>query len=90
MACYQERYTPVVVAANSTVTIGATAVGGFLCTANGTITLVAAAADGKAQTTLINAMTVTAGTYYKLPFFLGKMGGTFTTAGGGAGVLGTS
>lgn len=84
----QERYKPIVVGANSTVDINNNGVGGFLCTVTGTMTLVANAADGKAATTLINAMTVTAGVYYPLPFYLGSNGGTFTTAGGGAGVLG--
>lgn len=84
----QERYQPIVVGANSTVTIHSNQVGGFLCTASGTITLVAAASDGKPQTTLLNAFAVTAGVYYPLPFFLGAQGGTFTTASSGAGLLG--
>lgn len=83
----REQYTPVPVAANSTTTISNVAIGGFLCTAAGTITLVANAADGKAQTTIINAMSVSAGVYYPLPFVLGKQGGTFTTASSAAGVL---
>lgn len=90
MSCYQERYTPKVVTADSAYRIKSNAVGGFLCTANGTITLVANAADGAPETTLISAMTVAAGTYYPLPFYLGKEGGTFTTGTGGAGVLGVS
>ncbi len=88
MSVIQERYNPIVVGANSTVTIHGNNIGGFLCTATGTITLVANAADGKPQTTLLNAFAVTAGIYYPLPFYLGRNGGTFTTASSGAGLLG--
>lgn len=88
MTIVQERYNPIVVAANSTVTIYGNNVGGFLCTATGTITLVANAAEGKVQTTLLSAFPVTVGIYYPLPFYLGSKGGTFTTASSGAGVLG--
>lgn len=88
MSVIQERYNPIVVAANSTVLIHGDNVGGFLCTASGTITLVANAYDGKAQQTLLTAFAVTAGIYYPLPFFLGRNGGTFTTASSGAGLLG--
>lgn len=83
----QERYTPKPVAANSTVTISGSGVGGFLCTTSGTITLVRDDGQG-ATTTLVNAMAVTAGVYYPLPFYLGPTGGTFTTAGGAVGCLG--
>ena len=84
----RERYSPVPVAVNTAVTITSNAIGGFACTVSGTITLVANAADGKPQTTLLSAMPVTAGVYLPLPFYLGKEGGTFTTAGGAAGLLG--
>jgi len=67
----QERYTPLPVAANSTVIIYGDNVGGFLCTTSGTITLVSNAHDGKVQTTIVNAMSVTAGIWYPLPFFIG-------------------
>lgn len=88
MSVVQERYNPIVVAANTTVPIYGNNIGCFLCTATGTITLVANANDGKAETTLLSAMAVTAGFYYPLPFYLGKNGGVFTTASNGAGVLG--
>jgi hypothetical protein len=78
---------PVPVAANTSVAISGSSVGGFLCTANGTITLTTNPSEGKAGVTLINAMSVTAGNWYKLPFYLGRNGGTFTTASSGAGVL---
>ena len=85
----QERYNPVVVAANTTVPIYGDNIGGFLCTTSGTITLVKNPNnDGNTtSTTLINAMAVTAGTYYPIPAYLGKNGGAFTTAGGAVGLL---
>ena len=88
MATIQERYNPIVVGANSTVTIHGDNVGCFLCTTSGTVTLVSNAHDGKAQTTLLSAFAVTQGTFYRLPFYLGRNGGTFTTAGGATGLLG--
>lgn len=84
-----ERYTAVPVAANTTVPIYGQSIGGFLCTTSGTITLVANVTASHPQRTLINAMAVTAGVYYPLPFYIGKNGGTFTTAGGAVGLLGT-
>lgn len=83
----RERYTPVVIAADSTNEITNNSIGGFLCSTDGTITLIAFAADGKAQTTLLTDFPVTAGIYYPLPFYLGKLGGSFSTV-GAAGVLG--
>jgi hypothetical protein len=83
----QERYNPKVVGANATVNINTTSMGGFLCTASGTITLVSKATDSKAQTTLLNAMSVSAGVYYPIPVYLGSNGGTFTTASSAAGLL---
>ena len=88
MATIQERYNPIVVGASSTTIIHSDNVGCFLCTASGTITLVSNAHDGKAQTTLLNAFAVTQGAFYRLPFYLGRNGGTFTTAAGAAGLLG--
>lgn len=83
----RERYSPVPVAVNTAVTITSNSTGGFMCSTSGTITLVSAAADGKVQTTLL-VLAVTAGVYYPLPFYIGKEGGTFTTSGGAAGLLG--
>lgn len=84
----QERYNPIVVAANSTVTIYGDNVGIFLATADGDITLVSNKHDGKPATTLLSSFPVTAGETYRIPFFIGKSGGTFTTANNAAGVLG--
>lgn len=83
----QERYTPKVIAANSINTISPSNIGGFLCTVSGTITLVSNGQDGADDTTFFTAMAVTAGNYYPMPFYIGKSGGVFTTAGGAAGVL---
>lgn len=88
MSKIYERYTPVPVAVDTTVTIHSSSVGGFLAKTAGTITVVANAADGKAQTTIVDAHPVTAGAYVPMPFFLGKSGGTVTTAGGASGTLG--
>ena len=81
MSVVQERYNPVVVGANSTVTFTSNNVGGFLCQVSGTITLVANQYDSVPTTTLLNAFPVVAGIYYPLPFYVGKNGGSFTTAG---------
>lgn len=83
----QERYNPVVVAANSTVTVFGDNIGGFIPATDGTITVVSYVQDGKPQTTLLSSFPVTAGIYVPLPIFLGKNGGTFTTAGGASGLL---
>jgi hypothetical protein len=90
MSCsiVRERYTPVVIATDSTNKINSNAIGGFLCTDTGTVTLIAEAQDGKAAVTILDTFAVTAGVYYPMPFYLSSNGGTFTTAGGGAGVLG--
>lgn len=85
---FQERYVPVVVAANTAVPINNISIGGFLCTVSGTITVATLASDTKAATTLLSAFPVSAGVYYPLPFYIGPNGGTFTTASGAAGLLG--
>ena len=86
----QERFTPYTVAANTTIQLSASALGGFLCKVSGTITCVKNPSGGNPSATVIDAHPVTAGTYYPLPFYLGTNGGTFTTAGGAVGVLGVS
>jgi len=90
MSIITERYNPLVVAADSTEVINGNAIGGFLCTASGTVTVTANAGDGKDAYTVINALAVTAGVYYPMPFYLSKNGGTVTTASSGAGVLGVT
>lgn len=83
-----ERYQPLPLAANSTTLIRSDHIGGFLCTTSGTITVVVNNDIGTGTTTIINALAVTAGVYYPLPFYLGKTGGSITTAGGAIGTLG--
>lgn len=85
---FQERYNPVIVAANTTVNLPHNAVGIFLCTATGTITINVKKQDGRPAYTLLTAFPVTIGTTYKIPFYLGTNGGSITTDTLGAGVLG--
>ncbi len=83
-----ERFSPKVVAAGATVEFDSSAVGNFICTTGGTITIVAKQADGKPETTILNAFTVTAGQVYDLRLFVGKNGGRIeaTSAAGTLGV----
>ena len=86
MSQFQERYRPVVIGVNATVTLPATSnIGGFLATATGTLTVV----DSKGVT-VINAVAVTAGIYTPMPFQLAGGGTpiTVTTASSAAGTLG--
>jgi len=83
----QERYAPLVVGVNATVTLNNQSVAGFLCQTAGTITLTAASTAENPTITILSAFPVTAGVYYPIPFFLSKNGGTFTTAGGASGTL---
>lgn len=82
MSSVQERYDALVVGVNSTVNINGTAVAGFACKTSGTISIV----DGNG-TTIVDAFPVTAGVYHPFPFYLQKIGGTATTAGGASGTL---
>lgn len=84
----QERYSPIPIGANTTVEISGNAIGLFVCTTSGTLTVVSNAYDGKATTTIVTALAVTAGQVYPLPFFLGSNGGSVTTAGGAVGTIG--
>ena len=88
MTTYRERYTPTVVGVNASVAVTNNALGGFLCTTAGTITCTTTNDQG-AAITIINAHPVTAGVYVPLPFRISANGGTFTTAGGASGTLGT-
>lgn len=83
----QERYIPLVVGVNATVNINNQSVAGFVCQTAGTVTLTTLASEGVAAFNILTAFPVVAGTYYPLPFFIGKNGGTFTTAGGASGTL---
>jgi hypothetical protein len=87
---YNERFSPLICAANSTTEISGSGVGNFICTAGGNITLVANQADGKPETTILSSFAVTTGQVLELKLFLGKNGGYITTDATAAGVLGTS
>lgn len=78
----QERYTPKPLAANSTSTFSADMIGGFLCSAAGTITITAA--DG---TVLLNSFPVTAGASHPFSMFLPVRSVTVVLGGGAAGTL---
>lgn len=72
----QERYSPVVVAADSTTVIEQQSIGGFICTGDGTVSVL----DYYGKY-LVNALPVTAGIYYPIPIYLGEYGGSFVTVG---------
>jgi len=82
----KERYSPVVMGANSTASVNGVQLGGFVALTSGTITVTRNNDDGT-TTVIINAVPVTAGVYLPLPFFLGSHGGTVTLAGGASGTL---
>lgn len=88
MSTIKERYTPLVIPANTTVLIPETMVAGFLCTTTGTLSVSRNAVDSQPAGVIINALAVTAGVYYPMPFYLGQNGGSITTSGGAAGTLG--
>ena len=83
----QERYNPIVVGANATVTVYGDNIGGFIPLTDGALTIVSFPQDGKPQTTLLTNYPVTAGFYVPLPIFLGKSGGTVAASGGASGLL---
>lgn len=81
------RYTPVSVGVNATVTFTSNSIGGFLCLTAGTVAISSPNEYTGAATTLFT-VAVSAGTWLDLPFYIGKNGGSVTTAGGASGVLG--
>lgn len=81
-ANFKERYTPNPVAANGTVALTGTQVGGFLAITAGTITVTEA--SGVVE---LNAFPVAAGQYVPLVMLLNAPGATFTCAGGASGTL---
>lgn len=86
----QERYSPVVVGVNSTVSsYDGVSVAGFLAVTAGTISLSnqSVLAGVSVSQTLFAGMPVVAGCYYPIPFRT-QGGYVFTTAGGASGVLG--
>jgi hypothetical protein len=81
----QELYKPIVIGVNSTWTIpyGTLGIAGFLCAVSGTISV-----TNERGVLIVNALPVTAGVYYPMPFQLdvGELGNV-TTAGGARGTL---
>ena len=81
----EERYKPVVLGVNATYNIpaGVQAIAGFLCAVSGTISV-----TNGAGTLIVNALPVTAGIYYPMPFHLETgNSGTVVAAGGARGTL---
>lgn len=88
MSAYvQERYKPVQIGVNATVSTPSNALGGFLCVTAGTISIVT---NTTTPRTILPTFTVTAGIYYPLPFHTSLEGATITAAGGASGVLGVA
>jgi hypothetical protein len=89
MGTVSERYSPVVVATNATVSSNNVAsLGGFLCTASGALTLSSNGEGNLANgQTLFTSFAVTAGIYYPMPFRVNG-GYTLVASSGAAGVLG--
>lgn len=87
---FQERYTPIPMAADSTFTMNSVnAIGGFIAVTAGTITVARQNQSG-GYTTILNAFPVSAGAVYGLPMYVSAHGGTVTLAGGASGTLLTS
>lgn len=86
MTIIQERYRPLVIAANATAKLDTvTQIAGFLALTSGTILV-----KDSTGTTIINAVPVTAGVYTPMPFIISNGLGAATgnaaivTLGGGA------
>lgn len=82
----KERYTPFPMAADSTLLVTSDSIGGFLALTSGTITVIRKNDDGS-NTTIVNGVSVTAGIYTPLPFYLGKNNGSVILGGGASGTL---
>lgn len=68
---------PILVGAGATVEFDSSCVVGFLCTTAGTITIVR---KGQTDTTLVNALAVTAGQWVDIPMIIGTGRGEITSA----------
>jgi len=82
MAIIQERYTPVLMAANSTRTVSKQSIGGFICKTAGAITV-----KDYSGNNLVDAVAVTVGSFLPIPIYLGPNGGSVVLSGGAAGTL---
>lgn len=74
-----ERYQSIAVGAGATVAFESDAIGGFLATIAGTLTITSNRNDGKPDTTLVTAYPIVEG-WNRIPLFIGKNGGTVTSA----------
>lgn len=81
----QESYKPFVISGTGTTTSPSNGIGGFLCTASGTITI---QTNDPTPKTIIPTLAVTAGIYYPMPFQGSHQGIIVTSAAGAAGTLG--
>jgi hypothetical protein len=87
MAPSDSHYKAVPIGVNGTVTLRGSRIGGFACTAAGTLTL-NIQEGANAPVVAINALPVVAGTWIDLPFYVGTNGrSTVVLAGNAAGTL---
>ena len=78
----QERFTPAIMALNSTRALTGPSIGGFICVTTGTLTV-----NDSAGTAILSAFPVTAGNSYRIPMYVGQNGGSVVLAGGASGTL---
>jgi hypothetical protein len=82
----KERYAPVPMAADSSIRVSGSNLGGFLCVASGTVTVTDAN-----NVVIVDTLPVTAGVYYPMPFLItyegSQPGYLVELAGGAAGTL---
>lgn len=82
----KERYTPVAIGANASVTFDSQSMGGFLAITDGTITVYRKRPQGGDEV-IVNTLPVTGGIYYPIPIYLNQNGGRVVLASGASGVL---
>ena len=80
----RERYNPTIAPANTKTVVPAQAIGGFLCVTAGSLELTDM--QGKV---LFTGFPVSAGDFYRIPFYVGQDGLVLTTSGGASGVIAT-
>lgn len=78
----QERYTPRIMSADSSLTLNGPSVAGFICTASGSVSI-----TDDQGVAIVTAFPVTAGVFHPLPLFIGEHGGVITLSGGAVGTL---
>lgn len=83
----RERFSPKLMAADSSLAITGPYLGGFLAKTSGTISVTAKDALGTSDVTLVDAVPVTAGGYTPIPIVVPATGYTVTLAGGASGTL---